>query len=117
MAFLCVLADPAWAAEGIFFGATGGLGVPRIDHPQLDTTSRSPYGLVVAGIALTEGKVDVRLGGTLSAGAGYRWALGRWASMAAEAGAHVHLYENGSAVFPYAGVHLRVLRRDTWLTV
>lgn len=79
--------------------------------PRLElSTDRLVDGLFVgatAGLALTEGDLDARAGAGAALVGGYRWALGRWTSLAIEVGAHGHVYGDGAAAFPIAVLQLR----------
>lgn len=60
-----------------------------------------------AGLALTEGDLEARAGGGAAIVAGYRWPIGKWTTLAFEAGAHAHIYDDGAAAFPIAALQLR----------
>lgn len=79
---------------------------PRVEMAVHDHHSGPFVGLTV-GLALTEGELEARAGGGAALVGGYRWPLGRWTTIAIEAGSHGHLYDNGSAVFPIVALQLR----------
>jgi hypothetical protein len=103
-----------WAVGGEFTTwGTSPLGTPVHLHtigPRLEFSPAGMAGLLVrstVGYSLTEGELRARAGAGAALTLGYRWFPRRGVAIAGEAGAHGHLYGNGTAAFPFAALEVR----------